>query len=580
MAIARIPGYSLESDLDRQGTNLQFSTTGNALVYMDFSNFYVGINTVTPSQALEVNGNLLISNGSVLTSANLTYDIGSIDNWFKNVYANNVAAGSFTSNTLVGTLLTNAQPNITSLGTLTELTVAGNINVTSGNLQPSANLTSSIGFVDNWWNTLYANTVTAAGYYGTILTGNQPNITNLGNITVDSVNISGNIEVDILRANEVYDNNNRVLTDVSTITVTGNDITGSGNVSNVYVVLSDTGVTAGVYGSADDEYADRIPKITVDSKGRITNIANVTLTQVGNVNFNNTTISSDSGITVSTLNNGNITLNANGTGIVQISGSNAIGIPYGNTATRPSATEVGYLRYNTDLQVVEYWNGSDWFNESPGIVSSYIITPNGVDDTYTLSGNATTNGILVTINGTLQQPATAYSVSDGDQITFTEVPASTDIIEIRSIASGVAALPQISYGTSKIEIISPNGGINFTAGANLAYSLTPTGAVVGTLTNLVVSTASVATNIDSYDKTVYRTAKYLLQATHDTDYESYDVIVTHNGTSAFKTVSSTVNTGTTLGNVTAIISGSNLVFQYTADNNDTFIRLTKTYLLV
>jgi len=580
MAIARIPGYALESNLDRQGTDLQFSTTGNTLVYMDFANFYVGVNTTTPSESLNVNGNLLISNGNILTSANLTYDIGSSTNWFKNVYANNIAAGSFVSDTLIGTLLTNAQPYITSLGTLTSLDVEGNITVTLGNIQPSANLTSSIGVIDKWWNTIYANTITATGYYGTILTGNQPNITNLGNITVDSVNISGNIDVDVLRATEIYENNNRVLTDASTITIQGNDVSGSGNISNVFVELSDTGVTAGVYGSADDEYADRIPKITVDSKGRITNIANVTLTQVGNVNFNDTTISSNTEITISTLNNGNITLDASGSGIVQISGTNAIGIPFGNTETRPSATVVGYLRYNTDLQVVEYWNGTEWFNDSPGVVSSYTITPNGIDDTYTLSGNATTNGILVTINGTLQQPASAYSVADGNQITFTEIPTITDIIEVRSIASGVAALPQISYGTSKIEIIAPNEKINFTSGGNLVYTINPDGAVVNTLTNLVVSTANVATNIDSYDKNTYRTAKYLVQATSNTDYESYDVIVTHNGTSAFNSVSNTVNTGNILGNIGAVISGTNVVFQYTADNNDTFIRLTKTYLLV
>ena len=39
MAISRVPGYSLLQDLDRQGTDLQFTTLGNTLVYMDFSNF-------------------------------------------------------------------------------------------------------------------------------------------------------------------------------------------------------------------------------------------------------------------------------------------------------------------------------------------------------------------------------------------------------------------------------------------------------------------------------------------------------------------------------------------------------------
>jgi hypothetical protein len=459
MAISRILGASLVSDLDRQGVDLRFTTSGNDLVYMDFVNFRLGVNTAEPTEALEVNGNLLVANGSILTSGNLTYDIGSPTNWFRNVYANNIAAGSFTSDTLSGTLLTNAQPNITSvgtltglevngnisatnisgtlttaaqpnitstgnltsltvtgqivstvddvapliinsnvqvanlyatrasysdqvevttsdsattyyltgvnasatgiysltstpqlsfdantdiltaagfigtlqtnvqpnitsLGTLTELTVAGNINVTLGNLQPSANLTSSLGYENKWWNTLFANTITATGYYGTILTGNQPNITNLANVYIDNItvgstiNLPGNISLETLNADEIYEDGNRVVTEVSTINIIGDDISGSGNISNVFVELSDTGVTAGIYGSGDDEFTERIPKITVDSKGRITNIANVTLTRVGNVSFNDTTISSNTEITISSV--GNIYLDAQGEGIVQM----------------------------------------------------------------------------------------------------------------------------------------------------------------------------------------------------------------------------------------------------------------------
>lgn len=124
MAISRVPGAALLSDLDRQGIDLQFTTSGNSLVYMDFANFYVGINEESPSQSLTVNGNTLVSNGHIFTSGNLTYDIGTVTNQWNGVYAN----------LLTGTLLTNAQPHITSVGTLTNLTVegdfvAGNINI-------------------------------------------------------------------------------------------------------------------------------------------------------------------------------------------------------------------------------------------------------------------------------------------------------------------------------------------------------------------------------------------------------------------------------------------------------------------
>jgi hypothetical protein len=606
MAISRILGASLVSDLDRQGVDLQFSTSGNSLVYMDFADFRLGINETNPSEALHVNGNLLIANGNLLTSGNLTYDIGSPTNWFRNVYANNIAAGSFVADSLVGTLLTNAQPNITSVGTLTGLivdgnisatnitgtlltaaqpnittvgnlsalsvtgqiistvadgtapfevssstqvanlyatraaysdqttvttsdvnetyyligvnnnttgnysltstpqlsfnantdvlsaagfagtlqtnaqpnitsvgtltglTVDGNINVTLGNLQPSANLTSSLGYSNKWWNELYSNTVTALGYYGTILTSNQPNISNLGNITVDSIavnssiSLTGNITVNQLRANEIYDSNNRVITEATVINVNGDDVSGSGTASNVYIVLSDTGVTAGIYGSADDEFADRIPKITVDSKGRITNIANVTLTQVGNVNFNDTTISANVDLTIAAT--GNVNLDAQGAGIVQIVGTDAFGLPSGETFNRPENPEPGYIRFNLETQNIEFFDGNIWTGPEASVISSETITPDGVSNTFALSAeNTNTNGVLVSINGTLQQPITSYNI-DNNEITFTEIPATTDIIEIRSLSTGGAVSASQLRGTGANVTLSTG---NITIAGNL-----------------------------------------------------------------------------------------------------------------
>ena len=136
MAISRVPGFSLLQDLDRQGTDLQFTTLGNTLVYMDFSNFYVGINSTTPSQALEVAGNVLVANGHVYTGANLQFDVGGATNYWRIGYFGNV----------YGTLQTNVQPNITTVGNITNLNVIGNLTVggqsiinTTGNLNAANN---------------------------------------------------------------------------------------------------------------------------------------------------------------------------------------------------------------------------------------------------------------------------------------------------------------------------------------------------------------------------------------------------------------------------------------------------------
>jgi len=85
-----------------------------------------------------------------------------------NVYAN---SGTIGASLLTGTLTTAAQPNVTSVGTLTSASVTGN--VTASNV--------------------YANSGTVRGSLltGTITTAAQPNITSLG--TLVSLIVSGNI---------------------------------------------------------------------------------------------------------------------------------------------------------------------------------------------------------------------------------------------------------------------------------------------------------------------------------------------------------------------------------------------------
>ena len=41
MAISRVPGYSLLSNLDRQGTDLSITSSGQTLVYFDVTNYRV-----------------------------------------------------------------------------------------------------------------------------------------------------------------------------------------------------------------------------------------------------------------------------------------------------------------------------------------------------------------------------------------------------------------------------------------------------------------------------------------------------------------------------------------------------------
>jgi hypothetical protein len=136
MAISRVPGYSLLANLDRQGTDLSLTSSGVTLQYWDVTNYRIGVNTDTPQQELDVSGNIITSNGHIYTGANLQFDVGSYTNYWRTGYFGNV----------YGTLQTASQPNITTVGNITNLNVTGNLTVggqaivnTSGNLNASNN---------------------------------------------------------------------------------------------------------------------------------------------------------------------------------------------------------------------------------------------------------------------------------------------------------------------------------------------------------------------------------------------------------------------------------------------------------
>ena len=132
-----------------------------------------------------------------------------------------------------------------------------------------------------------------------------------------------------------------------------------------------------------------------------------------------------------TISSGTITT----TGVLDLDNSAAVNLPVGGTADRPVSPTAGDLRYNTDLASAEIYDGNVWVKLSNNI-ESQIIAPNGADNTYTLDQEATTDSVMVSLNGVIQSPA-AYSVV-GTTLTFNEVPLSTDIVDVRFLATTVA----------------------------------------------------------------------------------------------------------------------------------------------
>ena len=182
------------------------------------------------------------------------------------------------------------------------------------------------------------------------------------------------------------------------------------------------------------------------------NIGNVIL---GNITFSNTTISTS-------ITGANIILSPTGAGAVKVSGTGAFGLPSGTSAQRPTTVAVGYARFNTDIDEVEFWDGTQWITPGQSVITSDVINPDGTSNVYSLSSNSTTSGVLVSINGTIQQPYTAYSIVSNNQIQFTEIPLTTDIIEVRHMAQGATTISSLYAGNTSIVLDGVVGNVNLT----------------------------------------------------------------------------------------------------------------------
>lgn len=192
--------------------------------------------------------------GSATITSTLNFAVGAgisglaILNVSGNIYAGNVIATKGEFNNVQGTLITAAQPNVTSLGVLPTLnaTVIAAANISVGNITANGNLSLASATITSLGGITMTGNITAGSvmstFYGTHvgnnignLTGNvtgnvvtaaQPYITSLGTLTGLTVtgNINGNVDGNVLKANQP---NITSLGTLSSLTATGN-ITTSG----------------------------------------------------------------------------------------------------------------------------------------------------------------------------------------------------------------------------------------------------------------------------------------------------------------------------------------------------------------
>jgi len=345
------------------------------------------INSNTVNATGNISANFFIGNGSQLTGIDTTL----IQNGSANVrtFANANVAISAAGNAnvllitgsgidvanvnatlLTGTLTTNSQPNITTIGNLSNLTVTGNI--TSGN----ANLGNSV--IANYFTGNFYGNANAATTAGTVTTNAQPNITSLGNLT--GINVTGNASFTgsniyisninnfkIPGGNNAYylqtDGTGNLTWQAGTVTPTGNGTVGG---ANTQIQFNDSSNFGGATGFTFDKSSN-----LVNMPGSANIVGNVTaayfigngyyLTDVGsNLSNGNSNIS--------IIANGNINFSSNGVAnVATITNNNFI---TGNAnITTLTTSNIGF-NFNNQSNVGATGTRANWiWTNSLGITS-------------------------------------------------------------------------------------------------------------------------------------------------------------------------------------------------------------------
>ena len=459
MAIGRITGPMLFSNLDRQGVDLAID--GN-LIYADVVNRRVGISTSTPGYALDVPGNVRLANititGNTITSNTGKINLGSINNVVITggsntdiIYtdgAGNLNFADLSTFADFGELVANINAANAAIVTANNAVVSY---VNTLNTEMVANVTATNAAIVTANNAVvsYVNTQDAAlsaninAANAAIITANSATVSYVNTLNSEMVANITATNAAIVTANvnlKAYvDSQDSAL--VANITAANAAIVTANSAVVSYVNTLNSAMSANVQAAnAAIVTANTSLKNYVDDKLSGTSYSNIYQqnssvsvfdTGVGNVVVNidgsNIAYFSQNSFTVSslTLSNNSIVSQSN---VVNFPGTGAITLPLGDSSNRPTGA-TGEIRYNTDFGTPEYYDGVSWLPVN-NTVTDQSFSGDGSNVTYTLDQDANESGILVSINGTLQQPSVAYTVT-GNQITFAEIPLITDVIDIR-----------------------------------------------------------------------------------------------------------------------------------------------------
>jgi len=404
-------------------------------------------------------GNVLtageVSAGGAVTGGNIY--TGGMVSAVSTITGGNIAtAGTVTATGTVtgGNILTGGIVSSTGTGTFGNVDTAGTVSatgtITSANTITGGNVATG-GIVSAAGNVIGGNVLFGSGI-----------VSGTGNIYADNIfaNITGNIDA-AGNNTEVQFNNNGLLGASAgfTFDTTGNVLTANGNINGANLF------TGGQVSASGNVTGGNL--LTTGSGGDISGTGNIT---GGNI-FTAGQVSASSDITGGNIFTGGvISATGNITGNTVVVGNilipSAGNVTLGNVNINDLAEPVA----NSDA-ATKFYVDSVAANVLP-IITNQTINPSGSTNTFVLDQSTTAVGILLTINGITQTPATNYTVT-GNSLTIGETPLNTDIIQVRYLSGTTTGGGNgTNYANANVVAYGESGWAgNIIPQGNLLYNL-------------------------------------------------------------------------------------------------------------
>ncbi len=211
-----------------------------------------------------------------------------------------------------------------------------------------------------------------------------------------------------------------------------------------------------------------------------------------------------------------------------------------------------------------------------GVEWASIPTINAIDDIGDVTIASAASGDFLKYNGSawVNDAINLGTDTVGDYLA--NVTAGTGVTIAN--AGGEGSNPTFSIGQS----VATNAAVEFSTVAAGAFTIDSTGEL-NTSTQAV--TVNTITTVDSFSKTAYRTAKYLIQVTQGSKYTSSEVLLAHDGTDSYMSEYAVIELGASripLA-VSTSISAGNVLLRVTitdAASTNATVKVARTLIAV